>query len=204
MDILGRCTWAISFLEDESRLHRGDMPLLQVESSLVGAPGHTPTIIVTEERKGTKKEVQTISIDGGGGNVDPTSVFKLKFGDEVTGDIPALPMDGSTCLGSTEAKQIVTTSSVDTSGVGGDDSVSRLTSFALTYEGHTTSRIMANAQSCEETSSVIKSELMRLPPLHDVDVTGAVTSAGDEGCSWTVTFLSVAGNPELMTGRCFS
>eukprot|EP00804_Cyclotella_cryptica_P021433 CCRYP_005783-RA/>CCRYP_005783-RA protein AED:0.00 eAED:0.00 QI:831/1/1/1/1/1/3/2372/6166 len=204
LDIVGGCTWTISFLEDESRLHRGDMPLLQVESSLIGSPGQIPSIEVAEQRKGTKKEVQTISIDGGGGFVDPTSMFKLRFGDEVTGDIPALPIDGSTCLGSTKAKQIITTSSVDTSGVGGDDSVSHLTSFALTYDGYTTSKIMANTDSCEVTSQTIARELMRLPPLYEVAVSGTDTGAGDEGCSWTVTFLSAMGNPELMTVTAFN
>jgi hypothetical protein len=202
LNILGGCTWTISFIEDETRLHRGDMPMIQVESLLVGAgPDQIPSISVSEERKGTRKEVQTISIDGGGNNVDPTSAFKLRFGDDVTGEILALPMGGSTCLGSTKAKQIITTSTVDTSGVGGDDSVSHLTSFSLTYEGYTTSKIMANAASCEETSNVIAAELMRLPPLYEVDVSGENTSAADEGCSWTVTFLSAVGNPELMRGE---
>ena len=122
LDIVGGCTWTISFLEDGSRLHRGDMPLLVVDSSLIGTPGESPTITVAEERKGTIKEVQTITVDGGSGvNVDPTSSFKLRFEGEETGDILALPLGGSTCLGSTKAKQIITSSTVDTSGVGGDD-----------------------------------------------------------------------------------
>ena len=77
-DIVGGCAWTISFLEDGSRLHRGDMPLLVVDSSLSGTPGESPTIIVAEERKGTIKEVQTITVDGGSGvNVDPTSQKSL-------------------------------------------------------------------------------------------------------------------------------
>ena len=55
----------------------GDMPLLVVDSSLSGTPGERPTIIVAEERKGTIKEVQTITVDGGSGvNVDPMSSCK--------------------------------------------------------------------------------------------------------------------------------
>jgi hypothetical protein len=180
LDDFGGCTWTISFMEDETRLHRGDMPMLQVQSSLVGSLGHMPSIIVAEERKGTKKEVQTIAIDAGGTTADPASSFKLKFGNEVTGDILALPIGGSTCLGSTKAKQVITTSTVDITGVGGDDSVSHLTSFVLSYEGHTTSKILANSGSCDETSDVIASELMRLPPLYEVDVTGIDSSVGDE------------------------
>ena len=200
MDNVGGCSWAVSFLEDGSRLHRGDMPLLAVDSSLTGTPGGIPSIVVTEERKGTTKEVQTVAIDGGGANIDPASSFKLRFEGEETGDILALPLGGNTCLGSAKAKQVVTTSTADTSGVGGDDTVSHLTSFALSYDGYTTSTIMANGASCEDTSGVIARELMKLPRLYEVAASGSDTGVGDEGCSWIVTFLSVMGNPELMTG----
>mmetsp|Transcript_25263 Transcript_25263/g.52844 ORF Transcript_25263/g.52844 Transcript_25263/m.52844 type:complete len:1508 (+) Transcript_25263:155-4678(+) len=199
LDVVGGCTWTVSFLEDGLRSHRGDMPLLVAGSSLTGTPGEIPSIIVTEERKGTIKEVQTINVDGGGADVDPSSSFKLRFEGEETGDILALPLGGNTCLGSTKAKQVITTSTVDTSDVGGDDSVSHLTSFALMYEGYTTSNIMANGAPCEDTSDVIAQELMSLPPLYEVTVSGSDTGVGDEGCSWTVTFLSVMGNPELMS-----
>ena len=198
MDVVGGCKWTVSFLEDGTRIHRGDMQLLSAESHLSGVPGQTPMIIVEEERKGTKQEVQTITTEGGGGNVDPTSSFRLRFEGEETEDILALPLGGTTCLGSTTAKQIITTSTVDTSGVGGDDSVSHLTSFVLTYDGHTTNPILANDESCEETASNITEELIKLPTLYDVTVTGSETSAEDEGCMWIVTFLSVMGNPELM------
>ena len=201
LDNVGGCTWTVSFLEDGSRLHRGDMPLLVVDSFLTGTPGESPSIVVTEERKGTNKEVQTITVDGGGANVDPASSFRLRFEGEETGDILALPLGGNTCLGSTKAKQIITASTVDTSGVGGDDSVSHLTNFALSYDGYTTSSIMANGASCEDTSGVIAQELMKLPRLYEVSVSGSDTGVGDEGCSWVVTFLSVMGNPELMTGK---
>jgi len=198
LDVVGGCKWTVSFLEDGSRLHRGDMPFIVVESFLTGAPGQTPVIVVEEERRGTKQEVQTITIEGNGSNVDPNSSFRLRFEGEETGDILALPFGGSTCLGSTTAKQVITTSTVDTSGVGGDDSVSHLTSFVLTYDGYSTNRIMANDVSCEETATEISRELMLLPTLYDVAVSGSETSAGDEGCTWVVTFLSVMGNPELM------
>ena len=200
LNIVGGCTWTVSFLEDVSRLHRGDMPELVAHSLLTGTSGESPSIVVTEERKGTVKEVQTITVHGGdGGNVDLASSFKLRFEGEETGDILALPLGGNTCLGSTKAKQIITTSTVDTSGAGGDDSVSHLTTFALIYEGHITSNILANGASCEDTSALIEQELMKLPPLYEVSVSGSDTDAGDEGCAWEVTFLSVMGSPELMT-----
>lgn len=60
LDIVGGCTWTVSFLEDGSRLHRGDMLELVATSFLTGTPGESPSIVVTEERKGTIKEVQTL------------------------------------------------------------------------------------------------------------------------------------------------
>lgn len=204
LDIVGGCTWTILFLEDGSRVHRGDMPLLVVDSFLTGTLGGSTSIVVAEERKGTIKEVQTITVDGGGANVDPTSSFKLRFEGEETGDIPALPLGGNTCLGSTKAKQIITSSTVDTSDVGGDASVSHLTSFALTYNGYITSKIMANGASCDDNSAIIAQELMQLPHLNEVSVSGSNTGVGDEGCTWVVTFLSVMGNPELMTVTAYN
>ena len=83
-------------------------------------------------------------------------------------DILVLPLGGNTCLGSTKAKQIITISTVDTSGVGGDDSILHFTNFVLLYEGPTMLSIMANGALCEDTSDVIAQELMRLPPLYEV------------------------------------
>lgn len=136
LDDFGGCAWTISFMEDEARFHPGDMPMLQVQSFLVGSLGHMPSIIVAEERNGTKKEAQTIFIDAGSGSVDPASSFKLRYGDEVTGDILVLPKQNKSLLRAQS---------------GGDDSVSHLTSFALSYEGHTTSKISSNFGSCDET-----------------------------------------------------
>lgn len=92
LDIVGGCTWTVSFLEGGSRLHRGDMLELVATSFLTGTPGESPSIVVTEERRGTIKEVQTVTVDAGGGNVDPTSSFRLRFEGEETGDILALPL----------------------------------------------------------------------------------------------------------------
>jgi hypothetical protein len=110
-----------------------------------------PSITAGEERKGTKKVVQTISICAGGNAVNPASSFELKFGDEVTDDILALPIVEAHAL--VQPKQIITTSAVDTAGVDRDDSASHLTSFVLSYDGHTTSKILANSRSCDETSN---------------------------------------------------
>ena len=203
VDISGGFTWTIRFLEEGARIHRGDVPPLMVQSTLTGGGSTaTPTVTVAEVRKGTFMEVQTIAITAGGASVDPTSTFRLSFRGEETGDIYALPAGGSTCLGSTAAKQIITTSTEDTTGEGGDDTVSHLTHFTLTYEGYTTAQIPANGigLTCEDTAATIAEELEQIPPLYSVTVAGGGSSGegGDEGCSWVVTFESVVGNPELL------
>jgi hypothetical protein len=75
-------------MEDDTRLHRDDMPMLQVQSFLVGSY------------------------------------------------ILALPIDGSTCLGSTKTKARYCYEYSRCIGVDGDHSVSHFTSFALSFEGH--------------------------------------------------------------------
>ena len=197
---VGGYSWNISFLENVDISHHGDVPEMTVSSSLVAGDGADPQAIVTETRKGTFKEVQRISISAGGISVDPSSSFKLEFNGETTGDILALPMNGSTCLGSTASKQLITTSTEDTSSSGGDESVSILTEFTISYKEYTTGQIRANMDSCSNTAAVIEYELSRLPPLNRVVVSGEDNVGVDGGCKWEVTLLSVTGNPELFQG----
>ena len=201
-DLTGGYTWTVTFLEDHSYLHRGDLPPFQYVSALSGGSGNLPKITISELRKGTWKEVQRIQISAGDTSVDPSSSFKLSFMGESTNDILALPLGGSTCLGSTAAKQIITTSTKDTIGIGWDNSVSPLTSFTITYEGHTTSRLMANTGSCTDVAKSIEIELEKLPHLYEISVSGTDSSNQDQGCIWIVTFESVLGNPNLLEGKC--
>ena len=53
-------------------------------------------------------------------------------------------------------------------------------------------------------SDSIAQQLMKLPPLYEVTVSGFNTLAGDEGCSWIVTLVSVMGSPELMTVTAYN
>ncbi len=201
--VVGGYTWTISFVEDSKGTHRGDVPALEVVSSLLGGSGVSPSIIVDEVRKGTFKEVQRISVSAGGAGVDSQSSFKLSFQGESTGDILALPLGGTTCLGSKVAKQVITTSTEDTSTAGGDDTVSPLTMFSIHYKGYVTSLIDANVGSCADTANIIALELSKLPVLQDVSVSGQSTNTGDEGCEWEISLLSVTGNPDLMEGMWY-
>lgn len=197
----GECTWTISFLEDLTGSHRGDVPPFIVLSSLSSGTEILPSITVSEVRKGTFKEVQKISISAGGEKVDPLSSFKLMFNGMTTSDILALPIGGITCLGSTVSKQVITTSTEDTTSQGGDNTVSILTTFVLSYHEFNTNPIAANRESCENTASIISDELMLLAPLKQVSVSGTDSGADDGGCSWFVTLTSVTGNPELLKGE---
>lgn len=199
--IIGGYTWTISFLEDLARTHRGDLAEMQVVSNLFGGSGWEPTATVEEVRKGTWKEVQRISVSAGGLGVDPLSSFRLKFLGQATGDILALPLGGTTCLGSTAAKQIIRTSTEDTSSYGGDDTVSLLTTFTITYKEFVTDLISAHIDSCDTVAYVIAEKLSMIPPLNRVKVSGKATEAGDNGCEWEITLLSVTGNPELLQGK---
>ena len=198
--IVGGYTWTISFLEDSLGTHRGDLQEIQTVSFLSSGTKASPSIKIAEIRKGTYKKVQKIRTISGGASMDPLSTFKLRFNGESTGDILAIPVGGSTCLGATAAKQLITTSTEDTSAEGGDDTVSPLTTFIISYGAYKTNQITANSGTCQAKSFVIVNELMLLSPLKNVEVIGADSGLQDGGCVWTVSLLSIIGNPELFTG----
>lgn len=200
-DNVGGYSWTVSFLDDVSHYHQGDLPGLTTISNLVGGSGYEPQITVTELRKGTVKEVQVISVTAGGGIVDTSSSFCLKFGGQITNDILAIPADGLSCSGTRAAQQVITTSTEDTTGGGGDNAISPLTNLALLYGGSSTNSFSANEGSCETTASIIEVELERLPNFHDVTVTGTDSGMGLGGCIWVVTFNSFIGNPAMLEGE---
>lgn len=202
VSIVGGYVWTVSFIDDMNGTHRGDMPEFQISSNLAGGSGTAPSIQVKETMKGTAKEVQRISISAGGEGVDPSSSFKLEFQGQTTNDILALPIDGSTCLGATTAKQLITSSTEDTSTEGGDETVSPLTFFELHYEGFKTTRVAANNGTCQESGSTIADALLQLPVLQNVSVKGQSSGLDDEGCVWEISLLSATGNPSLIQGNC--
>ena len=132
-----------------------------------------------------------ISIVAGGEKVDPSSTFRLSFMGEPTNEILALPFGGSSCLGSTLAKQILTSTTENTSGEGGNSSVSPLTFFSLSYRSHKISNITANSGSCSKQALLIEKELELLPGLYDVIVSGSNSNKNDMGCVWIITFIFV-------------
>ena len=71
-------------------LHCGDIPKFVLKSFLTEAAGESPSIVVTKERKGTIKEVQTVTVN--------TSSFRLRFESKETGDILALILEAIPAL----------------------------------------------------------------------------------------------------------
>lgn len=200
INVVGGASWSISFLDDATRIHQGNMPEFLTHSSLTGGSGKVPSIVVQETRKGTVKEVQSVVISAGGSSVNALSKFKLSFIGEETNDILALPAGGTTCLGSKYSKQIITSKTENTSGEGGDDTVSPLTTFVLLYGDYNSSPISANNGTCVDTASVISTVLMNLSPLNNITVSGKDSGLNDKGCVWIVSLLGVVGNPELLQG----
>lgn len=198
---VGGYTWTIYFRHDIYGTNRGDVMPLEVTSNLTGGSGFQPVIKVTEDRQGTWQEVQRIRISAGGAAVDPQSVFRLSFDGQSTNEILALPVGGTTCLGSKAAKQVITTSTEDTSSEGGDNTVSPLTFFVLSFGKYDTSPIPANNGTCDYTATLIARELVLLPSLHEVSVIGKSTNQEDDGCEWEVSLLSSVGNPDIMQGK---
>lgn len=197
--IIGGYTWFITFLKNPYEASStGDLPALSSLSQLTGGSGGAPTIKVKEIRKKTRQEVQTIRVLAGGDEVDPSSKFKLSFMGQSTAEIRALPLGREACLGSTSARQVITSSTEDTSDIGGDDSVSPLTKFRLMYQDYSTEKIDANFAPCPETSKKIQEELNKFPPLSEVTVSGGPSGANDGGCIWIVTFKGIDGNPDLL------
>ena len=77
--IVGGYKWTVSFLDDVTQTHVGNLPEIVAISSLTGGSGYIPTIKVREEHRGTQQEVQMISVISGGDEVHELSSFKLSF-----------------------------------------------------------------------------------------------------------------------------
>jgi hypothetical protein len=208
-------TWTISFLADHPNTHAGDVPLFSMKAApTVTHTTHPVTnedtkseVTVTETRTGTKKEVKTITVTPLTNPVAADSTFQLTYNGLQTGAIAMYPAPagctGSDCCsGANREKQTITTSTADTTAVGGDYTVSTLTTFALSYGGETTVDIYAHDQGsggCAAQATAIENALEGLSVFHDVTVTD--TGAGDanrHSCVWEIEFATVSGNMPLL------
>jgi hypothetical protein len=195
-------SWTVSFIELE-----GDVEFIELDiTDMTGDEAYAETV---ETRKGTIKEVQTITTFGGADNyVNSSTKFFLKFRGEKTGVIEANPNETSYANGVCDATarevQQIKTSTVDTYGAGGDDHVSSSLYFSLIFytqdgDAQETSPIYANPEGgdCEVVATSIETELENLENLEEVTVTWSDT-LDDESCTWRVTFDDQSGNLEPM------
>jgi hypothetical protein len=198
--------WTVSFVEKE-----GDLPLLGASSGdgVSMLNGDLSKVRVRETRKGTVKEVQTISTFGGAdGAVNSSTKFFLRFRGQTTGVIEANPNSTANkvlCDATAREVQQIRTSTVDTFGAGGDDHVSSLLYFSLVYYGQDgsaeeTRAIDANPQGgdCEVGAASIEAALLSLDALEEVTVNWS-EARDDEGCTWRVTFDDQSGNLDQMS-----
>ena len=97
--------------------YQGDAPnLAAATGKLNGVQGAVRTV---ETRKGTAKEVQTISTFGGAdGYVNASTKFFLKFRGQTTGVIEASPNTTDACDATAREVQQVQTTTVDTFEIG--------------------------------------------------------------------------------------
>jgi len=198
--------WTISFLEDYNRTFEGDVNEFLPAGKLNGT---NAAVTVTEARKGTKKEVQTIDVklndnDRFTDQELDNATFVLTFDGQTTGQIPLTASNSSgkwSCDGTVHEMQTLTISTTDTTASGGDSTVSQTLYFRLSWGGYTTNKIQANRNdgSCLEVQQDIKTELMLFPNIFSMDVTSYKLDTFSQGCTWNVTFTSTSGNIEQMT-----
>ena len=203
---LRRCyNWTIEFLVDSNNTHVGDIPLFEtITTSLTGLHSR---IEVTEVVKGTKKEVQQISIlkSESTASVHENTTIALRFKGEETVPITITPnRTSNTCNTAITEVQRITSSTIDTKSVRseGTSKVSgfsqlRLSHYSVIHGTEMTSWISLNPFTspgdCTIVASVIESELESFDAFGQLTVTATSTGVS-EGCYWDIQFYSAIGN----------
>ena len=193
-------SWTVTFLSDYNRTHEGDLDPFVPDMSLLN--GQDKDVTVIDVRTGTWKEVQEIAVVATS-SINSTTMMVLGFDNATTNMIPIRPSSGSCVSGVTEVHTI-TSSTMDTTTSGGDDTVSGYLQFRIKYEDEVTSFINANPNfdgDCSVAASAIESELEKLTYFDDVLVT-YVSTGISQGCVWTIDFVSSIGDLETLTVQC--
>jgi hypothetical protein len=199
----GGYTWTVSFLEDFTSADEGDLPAFIFTSSLATGTLYSVTI----SWPGTIKTIQSITVSSTATPVTEADTFTLSYLGATTGlipiNFPTVPASSSySCDGNTRAVQMIQTSTVDTTQTGGDNTVSPLLSFTISYGSMTTVSILAqNDPTCIAQGTAIQTALQALPTFYSVTVASAVDGLNDLGCMWTITFNTVSGNIPLLKVR---
>jgi len=189
-------SWTISFVQ-----LAGVVPLLTTSHAALFGVNSAVTVQII--RKGTIKEVQTITTTTTNTKIRTSTRFKLNYQGQITGFIYANPNNGS-CDPSLREIQVITTSTTDATGSGGFDHVSSLTVFAMIFSnnGQTeqTNFIKANPAGgdCSVPAKLIQQELQSLYLINGAVSVSFSSRAADQTCTWKITFSSLPGNLDQM------
>ena len=196
-------TWTVSFLSNFQNANEGVLPLFVANFSQLTGKG--AAVAVDMVRLGTFKEVQLISVSTSANSIDPTRMFSLNFRGQNTSLVKLRP-SGNVCISSITAVQTVTSSTIDTTALGGDYDVSLYLQFRLFYGSQATGLISANPSGttdCSASAAQIQGELELLPAFYQVSVVG-VSTGPTQGCVWTIIFLSSIGNVNQLAAEAYN
>ena len=201
-------TWTVTFLNNYQRTHEGNLMPFDADFTAL-TPNGEAEVVVDELRKGTRKDVQTMTVSAAGGTIPDDRMMTLNFRNETT--VPfRFHYDDS--LGNPSCDSIVTeqqkitssTLNTETTQSQGDGEVSTNLEFRLVYSTpyitETTGWIKANplgTVDCSTAQGDIETELEKFTVFSDVIVTSS--SAGvSMGCEWTIDFVSSIGDIPLL------
>ena len=194
----GTFAWMISHSGESNA---GDVFALTAPAASVRlTPAGTVDAPVTVREGSTRAELKLTVPTA----IAPGSEIQIEFTDPTTGSavetgaIRISPGAGDRpCARHRDEVQEITSHTVDSSGVGGDDEVSAFTTFTLLHGGEETERIRANEDNgnCTSSAARIEGALRALGAFDErVEVRAANgQGADDEGCTWRVTFRAVGG-----------
>ncbi len=196
-------TWTVSFLSNYQNANEGALPLFLVNSTLLTGKG--AGVVVDMVRLGTFKEIQQISVSTTAASIDPSRMLSLSFEGQNSSLVRLRP-SGNVCISSITEVQTITSSTIDTTAIGGDDDVSLYLFFRLYYGSQVTGLISANPSGttdCSASAAQIQSELELLPAFYQVSVVG-VSTGPTQGCVWTIIFLSSIGDVSQLAVEAYN
>jgi hypothetical protein len=186
-------TWTVTFLSNYQGANQGSLQLFT--TSTAALTGKSAGMQVVKVRDGTFKEVQKITVSTTSSSLDYARMMSLQFNGQSSSLIKVRP-SGNVCISSITEVQTITSSTIDTTALGGDFDVSLYLQFKLSYGSEVTGLINANPSGttvCSASAAQIQSELQMLPSFYQVSVLG-VSTGPTQGCTWTVIFLSSIGD----------
>ena len=192
-------SWTVTFLSDYARTFAGSLPLFVADASSL--TGRFVGVHVDMVRQGTQQEVQQLTVTTAGASAIGSNWYMmLSFNNQTTGQIPVSPSNITCNTAQTEVQRI-TSSTVDTTTSGGDDSVSMYLQFRMLYRDQVSGWIQANPNAdgdCSLAAANIEKQLEMMPYFPDVVVSYASTGLS-QGCMWDINFVSSVGDIDLLT-----